>query len=69
MERERSKIRAVQMENLKGLLGIRRMDKVPNAQIRELCKVIKKADEGVLRWFSHVEKMETDSIFNMVYIG
>ena len=36
-EKERSRIRDVQMDNLKGLLGIRRMDRVPNAQIRELC--------------------------------
>ena len=32
-ENKRSRIRAVQMENLRGLLGIRRMDRVPNAQI------------------------------------
>ena len=38
-EKERSSIRAVRMDNLIGLLGIRRMDKVPNAQIRKLCKV------------------------------
>ena len=29
-EKERSRIRAVQMDKIKGLLGIRRMDKVPN---------------------------------------
>ena len=40
-EKERSKIRAVQMNNLRGLLGIRRMDKVPNACIRQLCRVMK----------------------------
>ena len=43
------------MDNLKGLLGIRIMDKVPNAQIMELCKVMKgvdeRIDEGVLQWF------------------
>ena len=38
-EKERSKVKAVQMDNLKGLLGFRRMDMVPNAQIRELCIV------------------------------
>ena len=32
-EKERPRIRAVQMDNLRGLLGIRRMDKVPNGQI------------------------------------
>ena len=51
-ERERSRIRAVQMNNLRDLLGIRRMDRVPNAQIRELCggtKVVdERIDEGVL---------------------
>ena len=56
-EKERSRIRAVKMDNLRSWLGIRRMDRVPNAQIRELCKVMKKVDkridEGVLWWFSH----------------
>ena len=32
-EKERSRIRAVQMDNLRGLLGIRRMDKALNARI------------------------------------
>ena len=30
-EKERSRIMAVQMDNLRGLLGIRRMDGIPNA--------------------------------------
>ena len=46
-EEERSKIRAVQMDNLRGLLGIRRMDKVLNAQIRQLCRVTKGVDEKI----------------------
>ena len=33
-EKKRSKLRAVQMDNLTGLLGIKRMDRVPNARIR-----------------------------------
>ena len=36
-EKERYKIRAVQMDNLRGLLLIKSMDIVPNALIRELC--------------------------------
>ena len=52
-EKERFRIRAVQMDTLRGLLGSRRMDKVPNAQISELCGVMKGVDErigeGVLR--------------------
>ena len=33
-EKERFRIRAVQMDKLRGLLGIRRMDRVPNTNIR-----------------------------------
>ena len=66
-ENERSWIKAVQMDNLRGLLGIRRMDKGPNARIRQLCIMIKgvdeKNDEGVFRWFGHVERMEYDRIY------
>ena len=40
-EKERSKIMAVRMDNSRGLLGIRRMDRVLNAWIRELCGVRK----------------------------
>ena len=40
------------MDNLKRLLGIIRMDRVPNAWIRRLCRVKKgvneRIDEGVL---------------------
>ena len=35
-EKERFKIRAVQMDNLRRWLGIRRMGRVPNARLREL---------------------------------
>ena len=34
-EKERSRIRAVQMDNPRGLVGIRRMDKESNARIRQ----------------------------------
>ena len=40
-EKEWSRIRDIQMDNLRGLLGIRRMDRVSNARIRELCGVTK----------------------------
>ena len=50
------------MDNLRGFLGIRMMDRVLNVQIWELCRVKKgldeRIDEGVLRWFGHVERME-----------
>ena len=46
-------MKSVQMGNLRGLLGIRRMDRILNARINELCGVRKgldeRIDEGVLR--------------------
>ena len=72
-EKESSRIRAVKMDNLRGLLGIRRRDKVPNARIRELCGVAKGVDEriseDVLRWFDHAERRENDRIAKRVYAG
>ena len=63
----------VQMNNLRGFLGIRKMDRVPNAEISELCRVEKgideRIDEGMLWWFKHVERIESDRIANRVYVG
>ena len=46
-EKESSRIKAVQMDNLRGLLGIRRMYLVLNARIRDLCGVKKGLDERI----------------------
>ena len=63
-EKEKSRVRAVQMNDLRGLLGIGKMDKVSNARIRELCGVTKcvreKIDECVLRWIGLVERIQND---------
>ena len=54
-------------------MGISRMNKVPNARIRELCGmtkgVDKRVDEGVLRLFGHVERMRNNWIAKKVYAG
>ena len=43
------------------------MDRVPNAQINELCRVKKgldeRIDECMLWWFTHVERMEKEGEF------
>ena len=62
--KKRSRIWAVQMDNLRGLLGITRMDRDPNLRKKELCGVTMvvygRIYEDVLRWFGHVERMEND---------
>ena len=64
-EKERSRIRAEHMENHRGLLGIRGMNKVPNAR-RQLCGMTKGVDEKI---DEGVERMENDSITKRVYEG
>ena len=51
-EKKRSRVRTVQVNSLRGLLGIRRMDRFPNARIRELCRVKKGLDERIDEGFS-----------------
>ena len=61
------------MDNVRGLLGIRRINRVPSARIRELCGVKKGVnemiDEGVFQWFGHVERMARDRIAKIIYVG
>ena len=61
------------MDNLRGLLDIRRMGKVPNGRIRQLCGETKgveeKIDEGVFPWFRDVERIEKDRMAKRVYVG
>ena len=71
---KRSRIRVVQMDNFRGLLGISRMNIVLNAWIRKLCRVKmgidERIDEGTLQWLRHVERMENEyMIAKRVYVG
>ena len=40
-EKKRSRVRAVQMDSLRGLLSIKEIDRIQNVRIRELCGVMK----------------------------
>ena len=68
-----SRIRSIEMDNLRGLLGIRKIGRVLNARTRELSgmtKVVyKRIDEGVLQWFGNVERMVSCKARRMVHDG
>ena len=72
-EEERSRIRVVQIDKIRIMLGVRMMDRVLNAWIREFCRVVKGVDErieeDVRRLFSHMERMENDRIAKRLYVG
>ena len=59
------------MDNLRGLLGIRRMDRFLNARIRKLCVVKngldERIDESLLRWLGHVERLDRDRIAKSLF--
>ena len=67
-----SRIKFVQMDNLRGLLGIRRMERVPNARIRELPRAMKgvyeRIIEGILQWFGNVKRIGNDRNAKRVYV-
>ena len=53
-------MKAVEMNCLRNICGLRRIDRVLNVEIRRCGKnvsVSQRIDQDVLRWFGHVEKM------------
>ena len=59
---ERRKLNVLEMKCLRSLVGVSRMDRVRN---EEVCsrdgigkELVSRADQRVLRWFGHVERMD-----------
>ena len=69
--RERKRIEAVEMDCLRNICGLRRIDRVPNVEIRRRCgksvSVGQRMDQGLLRWFGHVERMGDERLAKRVY--
>ena len=55
-EKERSRISAGQIDNLRGILSIRSTHIMPNPQVKELCGMKKVMDKSVLWGFGHLEE-------------
>merc|ERR1712105_304859 len=68
---ERRKVEAVEMNYLRNICGVRRMDRIANVEIRRRCGktvgVGERMDQEVLRLFGHVEKMEVERLVRRVY--
>ena len=58
---ERRKVNVLEMKCLRCLAGVSRMDRVRNEEVRRIAgierKLASRADQRVLRWFGHVERM------------
>ena len=59
---ERRKVNVLEMKCLRSLFGMSRMDRVRNEEVRRRAgierELASRADQRVLRWFGHVERMD-----------
>ena len=59
---ERRKVNVLEMKCLRSLVGVSRMDRVRNEEVRRRTRIEReltsRADQRVLRWFGHVERMD-----------
>ena len=59
---ERRKVNVLEMKCLSSLVGVSRMDRVRNEEVRRRAgierELASRADQRVLRWFGHVERMD-----------
>ena len=58
---ERRKVNVIELKYLRSLLGVSRMDRVRHEGVRRRAGIgresASRADQRVLRWFGHVERM------------
>ena len=58
----RRKVNVLEMKCLRSLVGVSRMDRVRNEEVRRRAGIERelesRADQRVLRWFGHVERMD-----------
>ena len=59
---ERRKVNVLELKCLRSLVGVSRMDRVRNEEVRRRAGIERElasiADQRVLRWFGHVERMD-----------
>ena len=59
---ERRKVNVLEMKCLRSLVGVSRMDRVRNEEVRRRAgierELASRIDQRVLRWFGHVERMD-----------
>ena len=59
---ERRKVNVLEMQCLRSLVGVSRMDRVKNEDVCRRAgiegELASRADQRVLRWFLHVERMD-----------
>ena len=70
---ERTKVNVLEMKCLRSLVGLSRMDRVKNEEVHRRAgieiELASRADQRVLRWFWHVERMDEYRMARMVLMA
>ena len=70
---ERRKVNALEMKCLRSLVGVSRMDRVRNEEVRMRAEIerelVRGEDQRVLRWFGHVERLDEYRIARRVLMA
>ena len=70
---ESRKVNVLEMESLRSLVGVLRMDRVRNEEVRRRAGIARelesRADQRALRWFGHVERMDEHLIARRVMMA
>ena len=70
---ERKKVNVLEMNCLRSLVGVSRMDRVKNEEVRRRAgierELASREDQRVLRWFGHVERMDEYSTTRRVFMA
>ena len=70
---ERRKVKVLEMKCLRSLVGVSRIDRVRNEEVRRRAwierELASRADQRVLRWFGHVARMEEHGMARRVLMG
>ena len=66
---ERKRVEAVEMNCLRSKFEWRRIDRIPNVEIRRYGRKVcmrEKKDQGVMRWFCYIKRMGDDRLVKRV---
>src|ERR1700755_231052 len=66
----RKRLEVFEMKGLRAICGLRKVDRIRNERIREMCRwkrgIVGRAEEGVLRWFGHMCRMDENRMVGRV---
>ena len=70
---ERRKVNVLEVKCLRSLVGVSRMDRVRSEEVRRRAgiemELASRADQRVLRWFGHLERMDENHIARRVLMA